>query len=128
MGTASGASLNRKQVRAFPFLARRPIAQNLVVIVATCQCLCACTQIIDSASTDTATSQRAAGQEQGAGCAKASELREGMTTAQILSVCERKPQRTSDMITRDGKKLTVWVYGSTSLQLTDDKIIKIFGP
>jgi hypothetical protein len=60
--------------------------------------------------------------------AKASELREGMTTAQILSVCGRKPQRTSDMITRDGKKLTVWVYGSTSLQLTDDKIIKIFGP
>jgi hypothetical protein len=70
----------------------------------------------------------ASGQEQGAGCVKASELKEGMTTAQILSICDRRPQRTSDMITRDGKKLTVWVYGSTSLQLTDDKITKIFGP
>jgi len=26
------------------------------------------------------------------------------------------------------EKTTVWVYGSTSLQLTDEKIIKIFGP
>ena len=79
-----------------------------------------------SASTDTETGQQAAGQDQGAGCVRASELRE--KTAQILSVCERKPQCTLDMITRDGKKLTVWVYESTSLQLTDDKTIKIFGP
>ena len=48
--------------------------------------------------------------------------------AQIFSVCERRLQRTSDMITRDGKKLTVWGYGSTPLQLTDYKIIKISVP
>jgi hypothetical protein len=103
--------------------------QDLAVIVASSLCLCACAQIIDStASTDTETSQQAGAQDQGVGCAKVNELQVGMTTAQILSICERRPQRTSDMITRDAKKLTVWIYGTTSIQLADDKIVRIFSP
>ena len=110
-------------------VASRMRIQDLAAIVASCLCLCACAQIIDStASTDTETNQQAGVQDQGAGCAKVNELQVGMTSAQVLSICERRPQRTSDMITRDAKKLTVWVYGTTSIQLADDKIVRIYGP
>ena len=108
-------------------VASRMRIQDLAAIVASCLCLCACAQIIDPPK-ETETSQQAGAADQGAGCAKVNELQVGMTTAEILSICERRPQRTSDMITRDAKKLTVWVYGSTSIQLADDKIVRIYGP
>lgn len=108
-------------------VASRMRIQDLAAVVASCLCLCACAQIIDPPK-ETETSQQVGAQDQGAGCAKVNELQVGMTTEQILSICERRPQRTSDMITRDAKKLTVWVYGSTSIQLADDKIVRIYGP
>ena len=107
----------KRFVHLFAFLSRGPMVQNLAVIVATCMCLCACAQIIDHASTDAETSQQASAPEQSTACAKATELEVG--------IAERRPQRTSDVITRDGKKVTVWVYGSMSLQLSDDKLIRI---
>ena len=46
----------------------------------------------------------------------------------VCANCERRPLRTSDVITRDGKKIAVWSYGSSYLHMADDKLIHIFGP
>ena len=63
----------------------------------------------------------------GGACAKLSELKIGMTTAQVVSACGQRPIRTSDFITRDAK-VEVGVYTNSKLNLTDDKLVKIFDP
>jgi hypothetical protein len=100
-------------------------------IAAACICLSACAgsreQIV---STDPEEKNQQPNQPtiQGGACAKLSELKIGMTTAQVVSACGQRPIRTSDLITRDAKKVEVWVYTNSKLNLTDDKLVKIFDP
>ena len=58
-------------------------------------------------------------------CANLSELAIGMTTSQVLSSCERRPLRMSDIITRDGKMDTIWVYRGSYLHFAGGKLERI---
>jgi hypothetical protein len=97
-----------------------------LLIAVLCIGLSACAGSIEQlASTDPGGDQQANPPEQGEKCAKLGELRIGMTTSQVLSACGRRPLRTSDLITRDGKKLTVWTYGKSYLHLSNDQLVQI---
>src|SRR5262245_18591889 len=97
-----------------------------LLIVVICICLCACAGSVDQlASTNLGGDQQTNQPKQGETCAKLKVLRIGMTTSQVLSACERGPLRTSALITRDGKKITVWFYGSSYLHLTDEQLVNI---
>ena len=99
-----------------------------MLIAATCICLSACTGSLEKlASTDSEGKEQQPKGQAGA-CTKLSELKIGMTTAQVVSACGQRPIRTSDLITRDAKKVEVWVYTNSKLNLTDDKLVKIFDP
>jgi len=98
-------------------------------IAAGCICLTGCAGSLEQAvSTDAEEKIQQTNQPttQGGICERLSELKIGMTTAQVLSACGQKPIRTSDFIARDAKKVVVWVYTNGKLQLTDDKLVKIF--
>jgi hypothetical protein len=100
-------------------------------IAAGCICLSACAGSLEQVvSTDSEEKSQQTNQPtiQGGACAKLSELKIGMTTAQVVSACGQRPIRTSDLITRDAKKVEVWVYTNSKLNLTDDKLVKIFDP
>ena len=100
-------------------------------IAAGCLCLSACAGSLEQvASTDSEEKSQQTNQPtiQVGACAKLSELKIGMTTAQVVSACGQRPIRTSDLITRDAKKVEVWVYTNSKLNLTDDKLVKIFDP
>jgi hypothetical protein len=102
-----------------------------LLIAATCICLSACAGSREQlASTDSEGGHQQTDQPavKGEACAKLSELKIGMTTSQVLSACGQRPIRTSDIITGDRKKVVVWVYGNSKLNLTDDKLVQIFGP
>jgi hypothetical protein len=99
------------------------------LLVAALLCLSACTQLAEPLiSTGLEEEEQIKQPVQGETCAKLKELRVGMTASQVVSACERRPLRTSDIITRDGKKIAVWSYGSSYLHMADDKLIHIFGP
>ena len=53
------------------------------------------------------------------------ELAIGMTTSQVESSCERRPLRTSDVITRDGKMSTIWAYRGSYLYFAGGKLERI---
>ena len=92
-----------------------------------CVCLSACVGSVDQvASTGSDEDKENKKLEQLDTCAKLSELQIGMMTSQVLLACERRPRRTSDLITRDGKKVTVWAYGNGTLHMTDDKLVQSF--
>jgi hypothetical protein len=99
-------------------------------IAAGCICLSACAGSLEQVvSTDSEEKSQQTNQPtiQGGACAKLSELKIGMTTAQVVSACGQRPIRTSDLIT-NAKKVEVWVYTNSKLNLTDDKLVKIFDP
>ena len=102
-----------------------------LLVAALCVCLSACVGSVDQlASTDSEEGDRQTHQStvQDELCANLSDLKIGMTTSQVLSACTQKPIRTSDLITRDGKKVVVWVYRNSKLQLVGDKLVQIFDP
>ena len=94
-----------------------------VLIAATCMCLSACGSLEKLVSTDSEEKDRPTGQ--GGACTKLSELKNGMTTREIVSACGQKPIRTSDVIS-DGKKIEIWIYANSTLHLTGDKLVRIF--
>jgi hypothetical protein len=97
-----------------------------LLVVALCIGLGACAGSLEQlASTDQGGDQQANPPEQTETCEKLGELRIGMTTSQVLSVCGRRPLRTSDLVTRDGKKLTVWTYRKSYLHLSNDQLVQI---
>jgi hypothetical protein len=97
------------------------------LISATCLCLSACVGSVDQlASKGSGEDKESEEPELAETCAKLSELRIGMATSQVLLACERRPRRTSDVITRDRKKVTVWIYGNGTFHMTDDKLVQIF--
>jgi len=96
-------------------------------IAAACTLLSACAGSLEQlVSTDPEKTQQPNQPTKGGACAKLSELKIGMTTAQAVSACGQRPIRTSDLITRDAKKVEVWVYTNSKLNLTDDKLVKNF--
>jgi len=100
-------------------------------IAAGCICLSACAGSLEQVvSTDSQENPEQANQPtiNGGACARLSELKIGMTTPQILSACGQRPIRTSDFITRDAKKVDVWIYTNGKLNLTDGKLEKVFDP
>ena len=100
-------------------------AIGLGLNAAICVGLSACGSVERLISTDPE-AQQTDRPEDAETCENLKELRIGMTTSQVVSDCERKPLRTSDLITRDGKKITVLSYRKSNLQITDDKLIQIF--
>jgi hypothetical protein len=102
-----------------------------LLIAATCMCLSACAGSLEQfASTGSEDKDEQTNQSkvQGGACAKLSELKIGMTTPEVLSACGQRPIRTSDFITRNAKKVEVWIYANSKLHLTDDKLVQIFDP
>jgi hypothetical protein len=100
-------------------------------IAAGCICLSACAGSLEQVvSTDPEEKNEQSNQPtiHGGACAKLSELKIGMTTPQVLSACGQRPIRTSDFITKNAKKIEVWIYTNSKLNLTDDKLVKIFDP
>jgi hypothetical protein len=71
------------------------------------------------------TAKQANEPEESETCANLSELTIGMTTLQVLSSCERRPLRTSDIITRDGKMDTIWAYRGSYLHFASGKLERI---
>src|SRR5262245_29998762 len=107
------ASMTAKQIRS--------------LISAICLCLTACVGSVDQlASPGSGEDKESKEPEHVETCTNLSELRVGMTASQVLLLCERRPRRTSDIITRDRKKITVWVYGNSTFHMTDDKLVQIF--
>jgi len=99
-----------------------------LLIAAKCVCVSACVGSVEQvATTNSEQNEQQASQPaiHSDACAKLSELKIGMTTSQVLSTCGQKPIRTSEVITRDKKKVVVLVYENSRLQLTDDKLIQI---
>jgi len=108
--------------------ARNPMR---LLVAAAYMCLSTCAgSLAQPASTDSEGGDRQTSQlvAQGETCAKFKELKVGMTASQVLSACGQRPPRTSDMITRDGKRLVIWSYGNKQLHLVNDKLVQIFGP
>ena len=113
-----------------------PVARQVMAMTANpirlfisvaCVCLSACAGSVDQlASTDSDEDKENKKLEQLDTCAKLGELQIGMMTSQVLLACGRRPLRTSDLITRDGKKVTMWAYGNGTLNMTDDKLVRIF--
>src|SRR5262249_47448143 len=104
-------------------------ARVRLVIATTCLCLSACAGSFDnlvSTNSEEKEQQTSRPAIQGDACAKLSELKIGMSSPQVLSACGQKPIRTSEVITRDGKKVIVLVYGNSTLHITDDKLVQIF--
>src|SRR6478752_3284114 len=96
-------------------------------ISAACVCLSACVGSVDQlASTGSDEGKESKEPKQLETCAQLSELRIGMPASQVLLACERRPLRTSDVITRDRKKVTIWVYGNGTFHIADDKLVQIF--
>src|ERR1700741_5578991 len=93
-----------------------------LLIAAACICVGACALPVESL--DPATQQANESQESET-CAKLSELAIGMTTSQVQSSCERRPLRTSDIITRDGKMEPIWVYRGTYLHFVGGKLERV---
>jgi hypothetical protein len=99
-----------------------------LLIAATCICLSACAGSLEqltstgSGEKDEQTNQST---EQRGACSNLNELKIGMTIPQVLSVCGQRPIRTSDLITRDAKKVEVWIYANSKLQIEDDKLVQI---
>ena len=87
-------------------------------------CVGACTQVADLLA-PAGGAQQTSETEASETCAKSDELATGMTPAQVLSACARKPLRTSDIITRDGKLDTIWVYRGNYLHFADGKLERI---
>jgi hypothetical protein len=98
------------------------------LLVAALLCLSGCTQLAEPLISAGLEEDEQIKQPEGEACAKVKELKIGMTASQVILACERRPLRTSDIITRDGKKIAVWSYGSSYLHLADDKLIQIYGP
>ena len=69
--------------------------------------------------------QQRTSREEGETCAISDELAIGMTTSQVESSCERRPLRTSDVITRDGKMSTIWAYRGSYLYFLGGKLERI---
>ena len=69
--------------------------------------------------------QQRTSREEGETCAKLNELAIGMTTSQVESSCERRPLRTSDVITKDGKMSTIWAYRGSYLYFAGGKLERI---
>jgi hypothetical protein len=115
--------------RTNQILKRRTMSGNAarLLIVATCICLSACTRFVEPlVSAGLGEDEQTKQPEEKETCARLNELKIGMTASQVLSACERKPLRTSDIITRDGKKVIVWTYGGSYLHLAGDKLVQIF--
>ncbi len=98
------------------------------LLVAALLSLSACAQLAEPIISTGFEEDEQIKQLEGETCAKLKELRIGMTASQVLSACERRPLRTSDIITREGKKIAVWSYGTSYLHLADDKLIHVYGP
>ena len=110
-------------------LSGRAVNPVRLLVAATCICLSACAGSLEQfASTGSEEKDQQTNQStvQGGACAKLSELTIGMTIPQVLSACGRRPIRTSDLIARDAKKIEVWIYANSKLNLTDDKLVQIF--
>lgn len=88
-------------------------------IAALCICLSACSvgSLVEVAGT-----QQTNEPEEGETCAKFKDLKIGMTPSQVLSACARSPLRTSDVITREAKKVTTWAYKGSYLHFADGKL------
>ena len=100
-----------------------------LLIAATCIWLGACARPLEMLeSTNLRGDQQTSDLEGKDTCAKLKEVGIGMTTSQVLLACERKPRRTSDIITRDGKQVTVWSYDGSYLHFTDGKLVHIYSP
>jgi hypothetical protein len=85
---------------------------------AMCLLLCACTQLAEQLTTPN--------EQEIETCAKLSEITIGMTTSQVLSSCERKPLRTSNIITGGGKQVEIWVYKGSYLHFVGGKVESIY--
>ena len=95
-----------------------------VLVAATFICLSACTGSLEKlASTDAEEKDQPKAKD--GVCTKLSELKIGMTAAEVVSACAQKPLRTSDIIS-GGKKIEIWVYANSKLHLTEDKLVRIF--
>ena len=103
-------------------------ADTIRLVVSTaCLCLSACVGSVDQlASTNSDEGKESKEPKQLETCAKLSELQIGMPASQVLLACERRPLRTSDVITRDGKRVTIWVFGNGTFHIVDDKLVQIF--
>jgi hypothetical protein len=97
-----------------------------VFIVAISICLSACTRIIEPLVSAGLSEDDQTKPIEKETCARLKELKVGMSESQVLSACERKPMRTSDIVTRDGKKVVVWTYSGAYLHLAGDKLVQIF--
>jgi hypothetical protein len=95
-----------------------------LIVAATCIRLSACTQFADLLA-PTGGAQQTSETEESETCARSSELAVGMTPSQVLSSCERRPLRTSDIITREGKLDTIWVYRGNYLHFAGGKLERI---
>jgi hypothetical protein len=93
-----------------------------LLIAVPCIFLGACSLPIESLAP---TATQANEPEESETCASLSELAIGMTTSQVLSSCKRRPLRTSDIITRDGKMDTIWAYRGSYLHFTGGKLERI---
>ena len=95
-----------------------------LLAVAMCVSLCACSQVAEELTTVRAT--QTSEQEENEKCAKLSEITIGMTTSQVLLSCERKPLRTSNIISGGGKQIEIWVYKGSYLHFVGDKLEQIY--
>src|SRR4030095_15349418 len=78
------------------------------LLVAALLCLSACTQLAEPLiSTGLEEEEQIKQPVQGETCAKLKELRVGMTASQVVSACERRPLRTSDIIQKEWEKNTL---------------------
>ena len=62
--------------------------------------------------------------ERGGVCAKASEVAIGMTSSQVLSLCERTADRTSEVITGGGRHLIIWAYKNGYFEFENGKLVR----
>lgn len=94
-----------------------------LLIVAAFLCLGACAETTPDLNSNvdmTKEAQQAAGR-----CAKIAELTLGMTTSQVVSSCERTPQRTQEVIIKGGKHQILWSYTNGHLEFESDKLTRI---
>jgi hypothetical protein len=80
------------------------------LLVAALLSLSACAQLAEPIISTGFEEDEQIKQLEGETCAKLKELRIGMTASQVLSACERRPLRTSDIITREEKnsRMVLW--------------------
>src|SRR5262245_14935554 len=96
-------------------LGRRAVNLVRLLVAATCLCLSECAGSLEQFASTGSEEKEQTNQStvQSGACAKLSELKIGMTPPQVLSAYGQRPIRTSDLITRDAKKVEVWIYANS---------------